>query len=452
MITDRAAPRERPLDRSGLRIAAILLGVAACTAGPTTKDATPPGSTAIDDDTVGDADADADADSDTDTDTDTDTDADADTGPVEPVDLDCLEDDPTLTAVERQLIELPADSWTSLPSTSFQAFCALNGLVEGDLGTYRCGNVIRAWGGGVYDAGERKLILFGGGHSDYAGNEVYGFDVASGAWTLVHPPTPFDQVLDSIDPYADGDPASRHSYDGFAYLPDRRQWFVYGGSRYGIGYATETAWLFDDASAAWAQQANALPSMGLLYMGTAYDAATGQVVTRSETGLFTWDPATDTWTQRQDFGYSPFYPNYSQSNTRRGVVVPNRRLFVALGGTFPDGRPDVVMFDLDTWADQTASYPMTGDTSVVTRVAPGSDYDTADDAIVSWSGGAPAILDLATLDWRRGTAVGAPADAVPNGTYGRWRYIDHLNVFILVNEPEDDVYFYKNTAGCGVGR
>ncbi|MEQ1502842.1 MAG: hypothetical protein ABMB14_11460 [Myxococcota bacterium] len=426
-------------------IAALLVG---CTTAPTTKDDTPPGSTAIDDDTVGDADADADAD----TDSDTDTDADADTGPVEPVDLDCLEDDPTLTALERSLIELPADSWTTVPGSSFGAYCADHALDEPGYGTSRCVNLIDAWGGGVFDDGERRMVLFGGGHNDYSGNQVYGFDLASGAWTVLREATPADQITPSQDPYADGSPASRHSYDGFAYLPDLRRWFVFGGSRYQDGSSTPTAWLFDSAAGTWERRADFDGNQvaGLFYTGTAYDEATGTVITRTESGLYSYDVAADAWTTRADFGYPPFWPTWSTYSYRRGVVVPSRRWFVGLGGALEDGSPDVMMFDLDTWAD--ATVPTTGDADAVRGNGPGSDYDPADDAIVSWSGGAPGILDLDTLVWRAGSADGAPSDAVGNGTYGRWRYVAYLNVFVLVNHPEDDVHFYKNTAGCGVAR
>ena len=35
------------------------------------------------------------------------------------------------------------------------------------------------------------------------------------------------------------------------------------------------------------------------------------------------------------------------------------------------------------------------------------------------------------------------------GTYGRWRYIPRVNAFILVNDVDENVYFYKHTGGCG---
>src|SRR6516225_3263064 len=36
-------------------------------------------------------------------------------------------------------------------------------------------NIMNAWSGGVYDTDREQLIIWGGGHSDYSGNEVYSF-------------------------------------------------------------------------------------------------------------------------------------------------------------------------------------------------------------------------------------------------------------------------------------
>jgi hypothetical protein len=34
-----------------------------------------------------------------------------------------------------------------------------------------------AWGGGAHDTKRDRLIVWGGGHGDYGGNELYAFDV-----------------------------------------------------------------------------------------------------------------------------------------------------------------------------------------------------------------------------------------------------------------------------------
>src|SRR5262245_42471120 len=58
------------------------------------------------------------------------------------------------------------------------------------------GNVskmIDAWSGGALDPQRGWLLVWGGGHSDYAGNELYAFDVNTLAWNrLTNPSAPND--------------------------------------------------------------------------------------------------------------------------------------------------------------------------------------------------------------------------------------------------------------------
>jgi hypothetical protein len=367
-----------------------------------------------------------------------------------PVDLSCL-DAANLTAVERQLINQPADSWAMLPGTALDPWCRTQGLPEnGEPTAFRCGNVILSWGGGAFDPSRRQLVLFGGGHNDYAGNEVYGFDLATAAWQRLRAPTPMAQVIPSADAYADGAPVSRHTYDGFAYLTDRAQLLTFGGSRYQDGSSTPVTWLLDSGSNAWTRKSDFPPSGGgIFYTGTDYDEATHTVYTRTQDGIFTYDVPGDAWRLELDAGYPPYYPEFTTGNYRRGVVLASRRLFYTIGGKTQSGKPDVLVWDLAAHADATAAWALAGDTSGLSADGPGADYDRAGDAIVTWAGGAPNILDLGTKQWRRGSATGAPAMPSEHGTYGRWRYVAYLNAFVLVNGPTEDVYVYKHTGGCG---
>ncbi len=370
-----------------------------------------------------------------------------------PVDLTCLDTDPSLTAFERGVIGMAADSWMEVPSTAFEPFCRANGLIEtAGEDAYRCVGVITAWGGAVYDSGERQLLVWGGGHNDYAGNEVYGFDLRAGAWRVIKPPTPLAQVTTNENVYADGNPPSVHSYDGFAYLPDRRRMFHYGGSRYQDGSSTNGTWLFDPVAAAWERRADydQGTGSGLFYGATDYDPVTGKVFSRTQDGLFTYSVADDVWARLADFGYEPYWPTYANSNYRRGVMVGARRLFFSVVGSFEAGGPDIFVWNVDTGADVTAPWAAaSGDTSVVATNGAGADYDRATDAIVAWGGGAPALWNLTSNQWARGSGAGAPPTMVDNGTYGRFRYVPHLNAFVLVNLPDQNVYLYKHTAGCG---
>ena len=77
------------------------------------------------------------------------------------------------------------------------------------------------------------------------------------------------------------------------------------------------------------------------------------------------------------------------------------------------------------------------------------DYDPTADALVGWVGAGPWVLDLNTKAWSQKSSAGAPTTPVSRGTYGRWRYVPRLNVFVLINGVDDPVAFYKHTPRCG---
>ncbi len=80
--------------------------------------------------------------------------------------------------------------------------------------------VTGAWNGGAYASGYGSagaLIVAGGGHTDYYGNEVYAFDLASRRWQRLTNPfrSPSFPVVDGIWP--DGTPSVSHTYDQVDY-------------------------------------------------------------------------------------------------------------------------------------------------------------------------------------------------------------------------------------------
>jgi hypothetical protein len=82
--------------------------------------------------------------------------------------------------------------------------------------------VLGAWNGGAFAAGygtSGALIIAGGGHTDYYGNEVYAFDLASRRWQRLTNPyaSPSFPIADGIWP--DGTPSVSHTYDQVDYHP-----------------------------------------------------------------------------------------------------------------------------------------------------------------------------------------------------------------------------------------
>lgn len=51
-------------------------------------------------------------------------------------------------------------------------------------------NVLTAWSGAAYDSKRERVLFHGGGHGDYAGNEVYALDVNTFRWSRLWGPSP----------------------------------------------------------------------------------------------------------------------------------------------------------------------------------------------------------------------------------------------------------------------
>lgn len=360
--------------------------------------------------------------------------------------------DPSLTQAEKDLVAMPADSWKEISGTKFGDFCK-NHEPMGAHDVVGCNGIIDAWGGGAWDPVHAKMILWGGGHNDYFGNEVYGFNPKTMQWELLVEGSPVGSTADLKEPMADGKPVSRHTYDGLAYLTAENRFFGFGGATSPNGSTSLLTWELDVDAKAWKQRdaGKTLPSdpNGYYWMGTAYDEASHRVFMRNEAGVFTFDLAADKWAKLADAGYPPLYPNWALDNYRRGVIDTKREIFFTLGGMTGDMKPDFFAWDIATGKAIYDQWVTTGGDDIASGHAPGADYDPKADAIVAWSGGPARALDMTSKVWSTKSSTGAPPMPVAQGTYGRFRYIAKYNVFVLVNAPDQDVFFYKHTAGCG---
>ena len=377
-------------------------------------------------------------------------------------------DSSALSADEQLLVTLPADTWYTAQGTSFigSGVCI---PVQGAIGG--CGDVITAWSGGAYDPVHDKMLIWGGGHDNYWGNEVYSFDPATFTWKRETTPTPVTLSDLCQDPLYDGNPISRHTYDQLAYITHANRFWSRGvawAGAGGCGYATLT-WTLDLDTKTWT---NMVPTgspydtgFGTFCGASGYDPSTKKIFLQTVEGLQSYDYDTNTWTQLDKFSAPPLWPRYETYGDKRGAIDTKRSLFFSFGGG------NYLVFDLaansivtDDWIttgggafDNTSAvsgYPQeiitTGGGDVIDADGPGVDYDPRGDALVAWLGAAPYVLDLASKTWSTKSATGAPPPpTTQQGIYGRWRYIAKYNVFILVDGPNDDVTFYKNTAGCG---
>ncbi len=360
--------------------------------------------------------------------------------------------DAGLSSTEKTILQMPADSWLVLPNTRFSSFCEpIQDLsVHGSDG---CQAVVVAWSGAIFDDNNRQLVLAGGGHGNYSGNEVYGFSLATGSWSVLRDPTTLAGGHSASEPMYDGTPVSRHTYGGLAYLSDLKQMFMFGGATAPIGDSVNSVWRFDLTSHGWVKKANG-PSSGAghFYLATAYNPVARELYLRDEKGIWVYDVAADTWDQRVDYTYPPYSGTLQTYAYRSAVYVPSRHWFIAAGDHLENSStPDLTVYDTLQNKELTSTFTMTGDVSVVSKSGVGLAYDPTTDSLVAWGHGAPGVMNLDSRVWQRGSAVGAPSQdpRVQGGTFGRFRYVEYLNAFVLVSSPTEDVAVYKLSAGCG---
>lgn len=369
----------------------------------------------------------------------------------------CVDPSPARSPLEEQLVALPADSWFQIPNSKIRPLCPM-----GQQGN--CASVIGAWSGGAWDPVHNRFLVFGGGHGDYSGNELYALELGTGTWSILSQPSSPTQR--SQDPLPDGKPVSRHSYDGLQYLTHANRFFAHGGSRWQDGSGTSVTWLFESETGTWT---NRMPTVANRFTGccseaTAYDPVTRRVYAHNSDFLRAWDEPTNAWVTLKNLGFPPEWPRYATGGEPRGVIDPSRRLLWFLGGRH-----------LSTWDLRAGAYVTdawittggatftnaadvqnrmgqvitTGGGEIITAQGPGIDYDPTADAFVAWRGGAPWVLDLPTKTWSQRSATGAPPMPASRGTYGRWRYVSRVNAFLLVNSIDEDVWVYKHTPRCG---
>jgi hypothetical protein len=289
-----------------------------------------------------------------------------------------------------------------------------------------------------------RLIVLGGGHMDYAGNELYVFDVNTFTWTRLTNPS--RDYSGSGAYYSDGQPRSRHTYEVQEYLPDPVDRFCAWGAS---ATYPQSNWFrnvdcFDFTTNTWSLRTN-VPTID--YGGiTAYDADRGLLwhhsTARGSLSSYNW--AQDRWTtgNQDDFISYELTADYD----------PIRKEFIGIG--CGGGRNGVLIWNTNTLG--TASNLSTsGHDGVINELNPGVQWDPVLKRIVVWADGPNLYsLDRTTNVWQKHTPAPTntvvPSPPAERGTFGRFRYMPRFNAYIVANSISTNVFVYKLTADAGV--
>lgn len=343
--------------------------------------------------------------------------------------------------------------WCEILNTKLADVCPDSTKYAAIQANEGCSAVINDWSGGAQDETRSRLIVWGGGHGGYFGNEVYALDLQKLTMARLNDPsdvTGYDfKNCSGPDAYADGRPVSRHTYDGFSYIAHADKLYAFSGAKAPCGYQDNDTWTLDLATVTTAPLGQAAPwarknptgatPKGAVGAVSDYDPNTHKVFLDDGYNLLSYDFDGNAYALLNDSNATNAHIDYHMT----GRVDPKRKLFILIGGGGAAGG-GVQVFDIgagSTYAQQNWTSQVTGCDGLISSVYPGLAYDPVEDKLVGWAGGDTVYLfDADTKSCTTTQYGGGPGAQNGNGTMGRFRYFASLKVFAVVNDWQQNAY------------
>ena len=338
--------------------------------------------------------------------------------------------------------------WTKLPTT------APGGAPPGG---------IVAYSGMAVDGRGHRLFLFGGGHNDYFGNEVWRLDLNTFVWSRDYAPdiganpaaeTIWPRVNAATLPggYIDTNrPYSRHTYNSVHWMPDRQRMIAGGGSSYsGTGEylwdhlggphlnSPQDTWEYDPVAKTWEFRGSTrLNAQYLAGSASAYDTEAKRLYALGKNAggffvIYEYDPELNLWTNHNvSSGTSASAIAFGFDSARKRVLV--------FAGEYPVNN-NLLAYDVvaRAWQNLTPPYgspPATYDYGIA--------YDAENDVYIATKNGTAWVFNPNTGAWAQKSA-GPPNVAQVNGRlfYDRVRRVTLLAYKNGMSGPVD-VWAYK---------
>ena len=363
----------------------------------------------------------------------------------------------TLLCLLSLISSLAFAQWTDLgSSTQLIAQCPpdnYGGISYAFGGTSPSGHcaqaVMRAWSGAAMDTKRHRLIITGGGHNDYSGNEVYAISYGA-TKSVVRLTNPSDFTMNTGCPDVndiDGTPVSRHTYAGLDYHPVQDTVTMFGGApapcggplsakTYGFPLTTNT-WAAKDPPNGYTPA-----SSPTVPPACAYNPTDQLKYCIQGNTLTSYDLATNTYTLLGSAGDIATYDATSIE------IDPKRnRLWVIGNGSGSPGVLRILYIDLAAGSSYTVT-DVSSDTSGCDDMAvdyPGFSYYPPRGTIVGYPNNGNSVYEFnpTLLTCVEHSFSGGPAMATTAGTFGRFRYDAGLGVFVLAIATDANVFTLK---------
>jgi hypothetical protein len=332
--------------------------------------------------------------------------------------------------------------------------------------------VVSKWGGGdvaraglyigsVFNLGN-FLVIWGGGHTDYSGNEVYAygpFEVMAPAWNRLRDPT--SPPLDDVNIDGSGNLVSRHTYQSLACVSDGVRNAMYAiGCRFryhdGGGGLNNDSYNFNQVSPnsnqPWVVHTDLQgsgPSPGAAIV-SAYEASSGKIW-YCESGnnvAANYVVATDAYNRKK-------YRSPNFGNNACSAMDQNRGIWAIW-----DGVNGLYFYRTDDITTEDYYHPSVSGTAPTGQG--GIVWDPALDAFVIWANSGKTYYKLTppvSSPYQGGNAwvwssvtpgSGSTPDAeTANGVFGRFNILTAAAVqgYVLMNTATGVMYFFRTGDG-----
>lgn len=280
----------------------------------------------------------------------------------------------------------------------------------------------------------------GGGHTDYAGNEVekIALNVTSPAWAQVLAPTTNANLLDA-DYYSDGKPAAVHHYYGIGWNSADSRIMLVGGSRWNSGAISAKTNSFNIGGGTYSASGTHtdLPASVNVQeeRSQGRDSRNDNIYVFANFNVAKWTRSTNTWSSPISGQTAPFFQRagcaFDSSRNRFFLLNESAR------NNFQTYDPDGNSFSTQT---------LTG-TSLAATDRRSLVYVSAIDAFLvreAGAGGTVYKIDAATnvvSDF--GATGGGSIPATTNGPNNKFLYVPALQGCVYVPEYTGNVWFLR---------
>ena len=329
----------------------------------------------------------------------------------------------------------------------------------------------------IADTLRNRLIIWGGGHSGYKGNDVFSLElnnIGTSKPALIRlddPANPNAPVGSSTTietlaacNFSSGctptteTPGSRHTYDGIVYLPATDEMFTFAGATTPNGNSSSTSWKLKMSSVLASCTPSCDPQWtnlnitnvpGQVDVIMSYDPNTGGVWMVNQNNFWYFDTTTNQWTKKGNaaLGYHSI-----------SVLDPEDKLFIMIGPQSTSPPEGILYFDISKTSTFTQTRPTTTNCGGVTG-GPNSQYqgviwDPVGHRVVIYPNGGNILYYLDPKTWTctsetYGSVQGTnypqnpPIPSGDSGTFKRFNYFPSFDVFVMCNDPKKDCWYLR---------